>query len=928
MLFMSILCVSAQMPQLTPLPVNPKVKHGVLPNGLSYYIMHNEEPKQRANFYIAQKVGSTLETPEQLGLAHFLEHMAFNGTTNYPGKTMLNYLQSKGIRFGADINAYTSFDETVYNINNVNTADQALMDSVLLVLHDWSGSISLETAEINAERGVIQEEWRSRNDARTRMMIDVLPKIYDEYQYEQMPIGKMDVVMNFDPEVLRAYYKKWYRPDQQGIVIVGDFDADAMEVKVKELFSKIEMPKGAAERVYPSVSDNKEPIYAAFEDPEYPYSLTTISFKDEKIPVEYRNTAEIYVQNNLIVQQVFSKLINNRLVEYSNNPDCHYAQAFVDFGDYWVSKTKAAFNIRVLAKTDAQAAVKDAMSIVARACKTGFTDSELARVRDEILSGYEKAYNERDKTDSENYGRELIRFFIDNEPAPGIESEYQIVKSTLPMVPVQAINELAKMALTGENMVIVETAPLVNGKSQLVGEKVMVATVNDALNAQYEAYVDEVITDPLISTLPAPGKVNTFKDSEFGTQEFVLSNGVKVIIKPTDFTNDEIIMTAFRQGGKRAYDASQAANVAMMGDAFECSKLGNFDVVTLKKYLAGKNVSLGYEVGSYLDMLEGHSTVKDLPSLMELIYAAFTSLSADESAYKAQLDQLRAILSSQGKTPAYIFQQKLMQARYGNNPMFQLPTVESIEAANYNEMLDLVRASLKNAAEYTFIFTGNVDAATIRPLLEQYVATLPVSILRKLTEKTQVSQALGDVNDTFKLEMQSPYVMVYDILQQPGVDYTIENDVKVSLIGDVLEDIYTNTLREEEGGTYSPGAYAYLSPMDNRGVLIYTFQTNSEMEQKLVKRAQDELNSLLANGATEEQFNKAKEAALKQYENNVRTNKYWDNALTMWVRGWNTITNHEAAIKNLTLADFNSFMKNFYDGQNRIQVIMEGEAAK
>lgn len=928
MLFMSVLCVSAQQPQLTPLPVNPKVKHGVLSNGLSYYIMHNEEPKQRANFYIAQKVGSSLETPDQLGLAHFLEHMAFNGTEHYPGKSMLNYLQSKGIRFGADINAYTGFDETVYNINNVNTADQALMDSVLLVLHDWSGSISLETAEINAERGVIQEEWRSRNDARTRMLMDVLPKIYEEYQYEQTPIGKMEVVMNFDPDVLRAYYKKWYRPDQQGIVIVGDFDVDAMEAKVKDLFSKIEMPKNAAKREYPHISDNKKPIYASFEDPEYPYMMTTISFKDDKVPSEIRNTEEIYVMYDVLVKQVLPKLINNRLTEYANNPDCKYAMAMVSFGDYWVSSTKAAFDVTVIGKDNMKAAVADAMAIVARACKTGFTDSELARVRDEIIANYDKLYNERDKTDSEGYGREIIRHFIDNEPAPGIEKEYELVKTNLGMIPVQAINQMAQGILTSENQVIVETCPTVNGQSQLTGEEVMVGVVNDAINAQYEAYVDEVITDPLISTLPAPGKVNSLKDTAFGTQEIILSNGVKVIVKTTDFAADEITMTAFRQGGKRSYEPSQAANVILMGDAFDCSRLGNFDVVTLKKYLAGKKVGLGYEVGSYLDVLNGSSTVKDLPTLMELLYAAFTSLSADESAYKAQMDQARSFLSTQSNNPEIIYQKELMKTRYNNNPMFQVPSVELIDAASYPQMLDMLKASMKNAAEYTFIFTGNVDVATLRPLLEQYVATLPVGMLRKVADKSSVAPALGDIDNTFKLEMQSPFVKVTDIMLQPGVAYNIENSVKVDLIGDILMDVYTNTLREEEGGTYSPGAYAYINPTQNQAEIIYMFMTNDEMRDKLMKRAHDEMMNLFKNGATEEQFNKAREAALKQYENNVRTNSYWENALTLWQRGWDTISGHEAAIKDLTLAQFNEFMKNLYDGKNRIQVVMDGVAKK
>ncbi|MDE6218265.1 MAG: insulinase family protein, partial [Muribaculaceae bacterium] len=344
MLLLAVFSLSAQQPQ--PLPLSQGVKSGVLPNGLHYYIMHNAEPKQRANFYIAQKVGSTLETQDQLGLAHFLEHMAFNGTTHYPGKSMLNYLQTKGIRFGADINAYTDFDETVYNINNVPTNDIQLMDSVLLVLHDWSGSILLEESEIDAERGVIREEWRSRNNAQIRMYTDLLPKIYQEYQYQQMPIGSMDVVMNFKPEVLRAYYKKWYRPDQQGIVIVGDFDAAEMEKKVIDLFSTIPMPENAAERTYPVVSSNDKPIFATFKDPELQYSLIMVHFKSDKTPFEVRNTDQGYLFDHVLPTMI-SKMINNRLAEYAQKPECPYMQAGVYFSNFMIAKTKDAFTIQI-----------------------------------------------------------------------------------------------------------------------------------------------------------------------------------------------------------------------------------------------------------------------------------------------------------------------------------------------------------------------------------------------------------------------------------------------------------------------------------------------------------------------------------------------------------------------------------------------------
>ncbi|MDE5644624.1 MAG: insulinase family protein, partial [Muribaculaceae bacterium] len=835
----------------TPLPLNEAVKHGTLPNGLNYYILHNEEPKERVNFYIAQKVGSTLETPEQLGLAHFLEHMAFNGTTNFPGKTMLNYLQAKGIRFGADINAYTSFDETVYNIDNVPSTDKALVDSVLLVLHDWSGSILLEESEINAERGVIEEEWRSRNSAQQRMYEAMLPKIYQEYQYQQMPIGKMEIVRNFPPQAIRDYYHKWYRPDQQGIVIVGDIDAAEMEKKVIDLFSTIPMPENAAERTYPTVSDNEKPIYFYFNDKELRFPMIMVNFKMDKIPLEMRNTVEAYVQTQL-VDVLLSTMINNRLNEYAKNPECKYVQAGVSFGDFFVSKTKAAFDTFIIPKGDVKEALDDAMGIVARACKTGFMESELVRARDELLARYEKLYNERNNTKTETLARELCRHFIDNEAAPGIEKEYELVKMILPMLPVQAFNQEAAQLLTAGNQVIVVSEPLRDGMTA-ISEEEITGRLADILNAQYEAYVDEVITDPLIEKLPAPGKIASVSEGQFGTTVFTLSNGAKVIVKPTDFKQDEIVMTAFKDGGKRAYDAKDAANVILAGDAAEVSKLGSFDQVKLGKYLAGKNVSLGYNIGNTVNALDGKSTVKDLPTFMEVLYATFTELNPDETAYNAYIDQIKTILKNNDKNPTSVFQRAVAKATYAGNPMFQQPSVELLESGNYARELEIVKSSLKNAADFTFIFTGNIDLDTFKPLVEQYIAALP-STGKKSAASARLSSiniAEGVVNDTFKQPMQVPSTMVLTNISGKNVDYSIANFVKVDLIGDILSNIFTDTLREEEGGTYSPYAYGTFNPFTGTWQIIYVFQTNDQMQEKLITRANEELLKLLSNGADE-----------------------------------------------------------------------------
>lgn len=930
MLVMVFGVFAQQQPQMTPLPLNPEVKYGVLPNGLTYYILHNEEPKNRANFYIAQKVGSTLETPEQLGLAHFLEHMAFNGTEHYPGKKMLEYLQSKGIRFGADINAYTSFDETVYNINNVPTSDRALMDSVLLVLHDWSGSILLEEDEIDAERGVIQEEWRQRNDANTRMLTSILPQVFDEYQYQQMPIGKMEVVMNFKPETLRAYYKKWYRPDQQGIVIVGDFDAAEMEKKVLDLFSKIEMPANAAERTYPAVADNESPKFAFYEDPELRQAQARVSFKYDKIPFEMRNTVEAYMQEN-VIEQLTSIMLNNRLQEYAMNPDCDYAAAGIGFNPFMVAKTKGAFDVVAIGKgNNVTDAMNDALAVVARACKTGFTESELERAKSEVTANYEKSYNERNKTNSDARAQELIRSFVDNEAAPGIETEYQLIKQVLPMIPVQAFNEFAKTLMTPNNQVIIISQPKTSSSTVPVKETV-IADVEKALNAEYEAMAEEKLTEPLIDAdkMASPGTIKSMKDNAtLGITEMVLSNGAKVIVKPTDFASDEILFTAFKNGGKRSYDKSQAANVMLIGDVYDYAVLGNYDVIKMRRFLSGKNVSLGYEIGNATNILSGKSSKADLETLMGLVYVTFNGLTPDRKTYQTQIDSYRPLLEQAMSNPNMIFQQKLRKTEYGDNPMMNALTVKTLDDANYDEMFRMLQESMNNAADYTFIFTGNVDVATLKPLLEKYVASLPGGKATKSKIVTSLNMAEGQINEIWQQPMETPSTMVYNIYSGKNLKYTIENSVKINILGDILSNIYTSTLREEEGGTYGADVIGQMNPNTGEWAIVYAFQTNKQQQDALMKRAYAELIKLMNEGAKAEDFNKVKEAALKQYENNSRTNGYWNSNLLSYARGWNMVSNHRAAIENLTLADFNKFMKSLYNGKNRIQVVMEGVEAK
>lgn len=927
MLAMLLCLFSLQAQEMPKLPLNPAVKHGTLPNGLNYYIMHNEEPKGRANFYIAQKVGSTLENANQLGLAHFLEHMAFNGSKNLPGKMMLEYLQSKGVRFGADINAYTGFDETVYRINNVNANDEALMDTVLLVLHDWSGYLSLEDDEIDAERGVIQGEYLSRTDAQSRMMDKFLPILYEEQQYRQMPIGTMDVVMHFPYDALRDYYHKWYRPDQQGIVIVGDFDVDAMEKKVIALMSEIPMPENAAERTYPSVSDNKELIYASHADPEAQNMLIRFFIKMEKTPFEERSGLDYWLEKS-IVETLIEKMIDGRLTELSQKPDCAFAYAGVGFTDYMVSKTKGSFMVAVVPKDDPQAAFAEAFGEVVRACRTGFTDSELARAKEELRASYEKRYNERDKTNSDALAQGIIRYFIDNEPNPGIEVDWQLIQQFLPMIPVQAINEGLKDIISPENQVYTILVPQAL-EGAIPSKEAVEQLIAGTMSKEYEAFVDDVLDQPLIAKMPKKGKVKKIEEvPEFGATKLTLSNGATVLVKTTDFAADQILFSATANFGKLAYEFDKADDLRLAAAAFECSKLGAFNTTQLSKALAGKQIGSEYELENNTVGLSGSSTVKDLETLMQVIYLQFTQVGADPEAYQALVNQLTAILANQETTPDYQFSKMLAETRFPDNPHMTQLKHEDIAKADYDRMLKYAKESLSNAADYDFIFVGNVDVATLTPLLEQYIASLPGNVKKAGARKNaKLTGLLGLKENKRDMPMETPMVKEFVMLNGADVPYSLANSVQMKFLGQILDIVYTRTLREEIGGTYSPSAFASLSPRTGEWTIGWLYDTNAGQLQEMEERADKELLDLLEKGATAEDFNKVKEQALNQFQLSTKKNQYWKSVLENYaLLGIDGYSEYEKTVNGITLDSFNAFLKTLDATKHRMKVQLNGTA--
>lgn len=927
LLFLTVLGIQAQgLGPLTPLPLNPKVKTGVLENGLTYYILHNEEPKGKVNFYIAQKVGSALEEPNQLGLAHFLEHMAFNGSTHFPGNSMDKYYQSKGLGGGESLNAATGYDQTIYNINNVPTSDQVLMDSTLLALYDMSCGILLEEEEINAERGVIREEMRSRENAMQRMLQAISPTIFPEYGYQHPIIGSEEVIMNFTQDEIRAYYKKWYRPDLQAIIIVGDINADEMEKKVIELFSQIYMPANPAERVYPPFTGNEKPVYAHYTDPELGFNLALIMFKDEPVPFDQRNTLQMYIFNG-IVQTVISKMINDRLQEFRLTPECTYASADVSFGDFLVSKSAEAFTVEVVSATDLSKATSQAMSVIARACKTGFTQSEYDRAKETMLSLLENKVKEKDKTSNNALAMELSEYFFYGEPDPGIEVEYQLWQQGLQNLPLELINRVVGELLTTDNLVVVVAQPEKEGMF-VVGEEEMISTINATMNAEYEAYHEETIDEPLIANLPTPGKIVNKEESNLWGSVYTLSNGVKVIMKPTDYAADEIYFTALKKGGLETYEASMADNVKIMSYVFNNSKVGPFDQITLKKYLSGKKISLGLNVDRYSSGLQGKTTVKDLSTLLELIYTSFTNISPDYSAFNSFVESMKVGLTHQESNPEYIFSMKFADILYNGNPFVMPETVSMLEKVNYEESLQLVKQLLSNAAEFTYVFIGNVDESTLLPLLEQYIATLPVSPVTEPKVVSPIEYAKGNISKEFTQTMKTPTVIIGEVYSGYNVPVNLKNYILARMAGAAIMTTLSESLREDEGGTYSPYAMGSLNPELNCWQIMSEVITAPEKKDNIINRQDKELKKIFTEGSNEKDFISAKETMIQRYKSNYRKNSFMLSTMTNQLLHPDLpfITEYETILNSITFEDFNNFLKNLYNGENHIQVVLEGVA--
>ncbi len=910
--------------QMPPIPVDTNVRIGKLDNGLTYYIRHNELPENRADFYIAQKVGSILEEDSQRGLAHFLEHMCFNGTTHFPGDALKNYLETIGVRFGENLNAYTSVDETVYNISNVPVSRDGIVDSCLLILHDWSNDLTLDPVEIDKERGVIHEEWRTRTGAMMRMYERAFPIIYEGSRYgNRLPIGTMEVVDNFPYQVLRDYYEKWYRPDQQGIVVVGDIDVDKVEAKIKSMFADIEMPKDAAERVYYPVPDNKEPIITIEKDKEQPNVMMFVFNKHEAIPNEAKSTMDYMVLT--YAMDMISQMLNVRLSELTQTPNPPFIFAETYDSDFFVAKTKDAFTGIAASKDDGiETALRTLLREMARAHQFGFTATEYERAKAEYLSHLESAYNERDKQKNDQLVNQYVRHFIDNEPIPGIENEFAIMNQIVPNIPVEAINQIMGQLISGENLVVSIFCPDKEGMKLPVKEDIL-KIINEVKAEKIEAYVDKVSNEPLMAKTPKAGKVVKTQDGPMGTKVMTLSNGVKVVLKKTDYKADEILMKAFSLGGSSLFPTEEIINIESMNDVIQVGGLGNFSVVELQKVLAGKKASASANIGNLTEGVNGSCAPKDLETMMQLTYLLFTAPRMDMDAFNSYKSRTKASLENMEVNPMIAFSDSLQAALFNHHPRAIRIKADMVDKIDYSKIMEMYKDRFKDASDFTFILVGNIDEEAAKPLIETYLASLP-SINRKETYRdNKMYFRKGEYKNVFTQKMETPKATTLTFYSA-DMPFTLENAILAEATEQVLDMVYTEEVREKEGGTYGVGIFATLKKYPKeQAYMQIVFDTDPDKCEKMVDIVLKEAEKAANEGPKAEYLKKVKEFMLKKHKENLKENGYWLNALNdYYFMDYNSVEGYEKIVEGLTTAKIQKFLKDLLSQKNRTEVIMTG----
>lgn len=904
------------------------IRKGILPNGMTYYIRHNAQTKGVADFYIAQKVGSILEEKRQRGLAHFLEHMAFNGTKHFPGNTLqpgiVAWCESVGIKFGANLNAYTSVDQTVYNISAAPVTREGVIDSCLLILNDWSHELLLTDKEIDKERGVIEEEWRTRRSgmAMQRLSEQAMPIIYAGTKYSDcMPIGNIDIVRTFPYNDLRDYYSKWYRPDLQAIIVVGDINEDKIEEKIKKLFAKIPLPQNPAHRIYYPIGNNEKMILYTATDKEQPTVNFTLYMKRDVTPKQERNTIQNYADD--YKTNILRMAINDRLEELSRTKNAPFISASVRSGNFFLASTKDAFELSgVLKEGKVIEAIQLLVGEVERARANGITIDELKRGKAEMLSYAENDYNDRSNRRNGEFVEQCVQNFLEETPIIEPEKELEIVRKLDKTVTIDDVNALAKTIITNQNQVVTMFGPDKNTFKMPTNSSIE----NAILKAQKQHYTpyktQNTLTERLITKLPKPGSIISERTYKYGYTEFTLSNGLKVYVRPTNFEPDEVNLKLFSLGGKNIYPDSEMPNLTYLMAGATIGGVGQYNDLTLEKMLAGKTATVTPFIDNDTRGMAGTSNVKDTKTLLELVYLYFTQPRKDPQAFKNLMEQQQEFLTNAHVNPMLAYNDTLHKVAYATNRMASMDK-EQLKRVNYNRIMHIYKELFANAANFKLILTGNIDINKLKPLLCQYIATLPSNNTKETIGTYEPKLVDGKKTYIFHKKQTTP-TAITTIVIKGKMEYNNRNELLMDAIGQLLRIVYTEKVREDKGGTYSVQASGNLQHHPNDEALLrIAFQTDPQKYNDLIPIVYKELEKMATEGPSQQDLDKVKAYELKVYNQVLRMNNYWEYVLyTDLYNGIDVDTDFRYIVENMTCDDIRTTLRNLLNQNNCIEVTM------
>lgn len=923
----------AQIDPMAPIPADTALRTGRLANGMTYYIRHNEKPKGQADFYILHNVGAIQESDSQQGLAHFLEHMAFNGTTNLPGKQLTEYLEKVGVKFGANLNAATGWDQTTYLIKDVPTVREGIVDSALLILHDWSHFIALEPAEIDAERGVIMEELRTRDGANFRSMIDMIKALGKGSKYEKRNlIGYLDGLKSFSHDELEAFYRQWYRPDYQAVVVVGDVDAEAVERKLRERMSDIPAPAAdASQKEACVVPDNAEPIVSIYTDREMQGSAVKYFFKRPATPASINATP--YGQILSIVQHYLCAMANARLQEIAMQPDAPFLSAGMDSGDI-LGIIPTMETTAVVFRTEDGKIARGFEAIcteLERIRRYGFTAGEFERAQNDLMRSAEKHYANRNDRRNGEYVQTYLSNYAKNTPMPDAETEWQLDSLLIgQVVTVEAVNAAVRDLLRPENQVIAVTAPEKEGVAVPSAEELLALRAK-AAEADVAPYEDDTVAQPLIpdeTPLPGSAVVETRTDAAYGTTEWVLANGARVVVKPTTFKADEVRLAATAEGGLSRLGDDEFYLGEMMSNINALSGLGGFSATELKKQLSGKSVSASTAADNYFSRMNASCSPRDLETMLQLIYLQFTAPRFDRNDFDKLVQMLRAQLDNVGSNPDYLAEKEFIDTAYGHNPRRQLISPEIVDTYRFEALPSVYGKLYPGAGGFDFVFVGNVDPATLRPLVEKYIGSIPASApLTCVDDKARPVE--GEVTKDFTVAMQQPKVTV-NYLFSGAMPYTLENKLALTFLAQALDSRYLVSIREEKGGTYGvsvrPGTEYLPQPSYE---LKIAFDTNREMADELSEIVLEELRRIAEQGPLAEDIEKTREYLLKSWKNGLEQNGSWMQLIQQLKgSGLDYVAGYEQAVRSLDGDAVRRMARKMLDDGNRVKVVMRPETAE